>query len=174
MTVRPRLNSHLPILALLVTGATLWSFGSGLGNTDALVARGFATALETGGDDAHPAARKSARTALVQLSGSEEFWLDQNTPLPGTRTVAWIKPMVVGDRITIASGGRDRVLDVVDIQPVTGALDESKSEKTQVAGRLMLVTCREPNAQDAATVRFVIESDGSPDGQKTARTPHTL
>ncbi|PPD26778.1 MAG: hypothetical protein CTY20_13765 [Hyphomicrobium sp.] len=178
MAIRLSSIYRWPALAVLATGASLWIVGLGLGNADTLVARGFAAALETGSGGVMSPPAGDPGAALAQLSGSEEFWLDNATLPEGSQPASWAKPVTLGDRITISSGGRFRVLDVVEIQAVSGGMDTNGmfGGNTKVAGseRLLLVTCRDPQAPDAHPVRFVIEGDQLPDDQRVARTPRTL
>lgn len=165
MSNRPRfavtcLASSWSAAAVVVTALALGSVSSGLGNSDRLVATSFASALKSTAVAANAAATTHSGSGLVQLSGSEEFWLDARTPVAGTVPVALNEPLQLGDHVTFASGGRERRLEVVDIRPI-GDVTTAATGAAPVAP-LMLVTCRDMTARDRHPVRFVIEKDEAP------------
>ena len=71
------------------------------------------------------------------VAGSEEFWL---THLVHDAGPAVTKPVAVGDRITINSDGRDRVLSVVTVDKLDSQVLPISSERRTP---LLLVTCRD-------------------------------
>ena len=75
------------------------------------------------------------------------------TPAP-----IFTKPVAVGDRITINSGGRERVLHVVNVDKLDSSIVLTSSERP---ARLLLVTCRDQANPKARPVRFLIEADES-------------
>lgn len=176
MSNRPRfavtwLTRSWSAAAVVVTVLALGSVSSSLGNSDRLVASSFASALKSNAASANPAAATRSDSGLVQLSGSEEFWLDVRTPAPGTVPVALNDPLQLGDLITFASGGRERRLEVVDIRPI-GDVAMGTTGPAPIA-QLMLVTCRDMAARDAHPVRFVIEKDDALSGGPR-RAPRAL
>lgn len=140
--------------AVIATVAAFGVVGTGLGNSERLVAASFATALKTSG--APPlAATATTHSELAHLSGSEEFWLGAGPAVGALKTepVTWTGALRTGDRLTITSSGRERRLEVVDIHPVGEAAAAHGGQP------LLLVTCRDTASPDAVPVRFVIEKD---------------
>jgi len=160
--------SRATVTALGFTAAIIAGVSTGLGNPDRLLATGYTAALES--PPVTTAAAVSGRVGIAQLSGSEAFWLDHHTPIPGTLPATWTKPVIPGDRITLSTGASERVLGVVDVRPLSAA------DAGSGAVRLMLVTCREtgPGAAVPATLRLVIESVEPVLPDPAARGPHTL
>lgn len=172
MSNRPALKYGWSPVALAVTGLSLAGFAMALGNGDRLVAGSFSSAL-VAGEAAAPSAARPA-PALAQLSGSEDFWLNSATRVIGTVPATWVKPVTVGDRIAISTGGQSRQLEVIDVReiggPETGA--EHRVEKSE---RLLMITCRDADAPGARLVRFVIESaDGTGVGHGSTAQPNSL
>ena len=88
---------------------------------------------------------------LPVVAGSEEFWL---THLVHDTGPAITKPVGVGDRITINSNGRERVLNVVTVDKLDSQVLPISSERPDpFAGHLP--RCSEPEARP---VRFLIEA----------------
>jgi hypothetical protein len=81
------------------------------------------------------------------------------------------KPVAVGDRITISSGGLDRVLHVATIDKLDSSLVLASSEQP---AHMLLVTCRDQANPDAKPVRFLIEADEEIPALSSARTARTL
>ncbi len=156
-------------VAVVVTGLALGVVATGLGNTDRLVATSFASALQS--TAATPAFATRPASGLVQLSGSEEYWLNARTPADAAMPVALTDPLRLGDQVTFASGGRERRLEVVDIRPVGDAATTATGSLPSAS--LMLITCRDLAAPAAHPVRFVIEKDDTPAGG-ARRAPHAL
>jgi hypothetical protein len=156
--------TNLPVAALTVAAAGLGAAALTLGNGDAVVERGFQRALATKAD--RPDGAKAVTPAIA---GSEQFWLthvvhDAGAPLS-------TKPVAVGDRITISSGGRERILDVVTIDKLDSSLILASSERP---ARLLLVTCRDQADPDARPVRFLIEADDEAPALSSLKAARTL
>ena len=115
--------SHLPIAALGLAAAGLGFAALTLGNGDAVVERGFQRAFANMDGNAAP-----NRGPLPVVAGSEEFWLTHLVHDAGGGAVT--KPVAVGDRITINSGGGERVLHVVTVDK----LDETIGRMRGVPG----------------------------------------
>ncbi len=155
--------TNLPVAALGVAAVGVGAAALSFGNGDAVVERGFERALAT--MDGSEATKRTA----AAISGSEQFWLthvvhDASAPI-------FSKPVAVGDRITISSGGQDRVLDVVTIDKLDSALVLASSERP---ARLLLVTCRDQSNPDAKPVRFLLEADDEIPALSSLRTARTL
>jgi len=127
---------------------------AGLMNTEALVANGFAEGLKSYRQSAAVLATASAKP--IAVAESEEFWLG-HARIAGAEPVSSRKPLTIGDRMTISSGGEDRVLEVVDVGPLdtTGTHIVSGA----IEPRLLAVTCRDVKFPDGARTRFIIEAD---------------
>jgi hypothetical protein len=153
--------TNLPVAALGIAAAGVGVAALSLGNGDAVVESGFERALATMADRTD-----GARAAAI--SGSEQYWLTHAVHEPSTMLAS--KPVAVGDRITINSGGRDRVLHVVTVDKLDSSLRLASSEQP---ARLFVVTCRDQANPDARPVRFLMEAgDDLPalSAMKTART----
>lgn len=142
--------TNLPVAVLGLALAGLGGAALTLGNSDAVVERGFQRALAETDDNQNAAAGKSTTVA-----GSEDFWLThvvhKNTPLNS-------KPVAIGDRVTISSGGREQVFRVVDIDELDNKIIPISSSSSRPA-RLLLITCRDEANPDGRPVRLVIEAD---------------
>jgi hypothetical protein len=103
------------------------------------------------------------------VAGSEQFWLTHVVHDAGALPLA--KPVAVGDRITITSGGRERILNVVTIDKLDSSLILTSSEQP---ARLLLVTCRDETDPEARPVRFLIEADDEIPALSSVRTARTL
>lgn len=170
MAIRPeRAASWLPVVwpaaAIVVTALALGGVSAGLGNPDQLVTSSFVTALETQTAAADRSAGTPERSGLVQLSGSEEFWLDARNGTPNAVPVVLNETLRLGDRVTFGSGADERRFEVVDIRSLGDAGAAHSS------GPLMLITCRDASTPDAPQMRFVIERA---DPGAVRRTPHAL
>jgi hypothetical protein len=157
--------TNLPVAALGVAAAGVGTAALTLGNGDAVVERGFERALATMAERPD-----SAKSKPLAVAGSEQFWLtrvahDANAPL-------LTKPVAVGDRITINSGGHERVLSVLTIDKLDSSLLLTSSERP---ARLLLVTCRDQTNPGSRPVRFLIEADDEvPALSSVTRTARTL
>jgi hypothetical protein len=155
--------TNLPVAALGVAAVGVGVAALSFGNGDAVVERGFQRALASmDGSDG------TKRTAPA-ISGSEQFWLTH--VVHDASAAVFSKPVAVGDRITISSGGHDRVLDVVTIDKLDSALVLASSERP---ARLLLVTCRDQSNPDAKPVRFLLEADDEIPALSSLRTARTL
>lgn len=172
MATRPeratRLSVTWPFAAVVVTALALGGVSAGLGNPDKLVTSSFVTALKTHSDTADRSAGPVDGSGLVQLSGSEEFWLNARTATAAVPVVLKDK-LRLGDRVTFGSGADERRFEVVDIS----AIGELAAGGAANAAPLMLVTCRDTAAPDGPTLRFVIERAEMPTSA-ARRTPHAL
>lgn len=155
------IRKNLPIAVLGLAGLGLGAAAMTIGNGDAVVERGFQRAfakLDGSVERSKP---------LPVVAGSEEFWLTHLVHDAGPATP---KLVGVGDRITINSGGRERVLSVVTVDKLDSQLLPVSSAPPTP---LLLVTCRDASEPQARPVRFLIEAgDGTPamSSAKAART----
>jgi nucleotide-binding universal stress UspA family protein len=159
---RRALRTALPIAAMTTAVVGLGSAAMTFGNGEAVVERGFERAFAN--LDGKPVARET--TPVV--AGSEEFWL---THLVHDGSPATAKPVAIGDRITISSGGRDRVLHVVDIDRIDSQVMPVSSERS---GPLLLVTCRDASQPQARPIRFLIEAGDEIPALSQVRAARTL
>ncbi|MEI9902509.1 MAG: hypothetical protein WDN31_23200 [Hyphomicrobium sp.] len=100
--------------------------------------------------------KSSAKQPRPVIAGSEEFWLTHVVHDPDG---AVVKPVSIGDRITITSNGAERVLHVVNIDRLDSQVMPISSERQSP---LLLVTCRDAAEPQARPVRFLIEADELP------------
>ena len=138
------------LTACLIAGAA----GAAVMRTDVLLGRGLGTALqqsrsELSFDNVQPTTRAGAAV------GDEGYWLARasaDSPSP------FAKPLLVGDRISISSGGGDnRLFEVVALKALgPGA---ASADGNLAASRLMLVICRsvDDSGRDQRSVRFIVE-----------------
>jgi hypothetical protein len=152
------------LAAALAAGA-----GIALTSPDALISRGFANALEgtpdSGGDE-------RGRPAVAPVAGSEEFWLTRKAHGGEVEPAAWaVSPtpfgVAAGDRITIRSGGKDRVLEVVAVTDAPGEV--TRIDTDTVPRRQIVVTCRDTSDPHGALIRFIAEA-ASGSGAKPVRS----
>lgn len=165
------LSVFWPAAAVVVTALALGGIGSGLGNPDQLVTSSFVTALNSQSGVADRGSGSSGSSGLVQLSGSEEFWLNARSPAAGAVPVVLRESLQPGDRVTIGTGASERRYDVVDIRSIGDAAQAGGG--TAHVTPLLLVTCRDAVTPDAPPLRFVIERTELPAGS-VRRTPHAL
>lgn len=155
--------TNIPVAAMGVATVGLGTAALTLGNGDAAVERGFERALATmGGRD------EAARITATAVSGSEQYWL---THVVHDTGAPFSKPVSVGDRITINSGGHDRVLHVVNVDKLDSSLALASSERPR---GLLLVTCRDQASPESRPVRFIIEADDDLPALSSAKTARTL
>jgi len=146
--------TNIPIAALGLALAGLGGVALTLGNSDAVVERGFERALAKMSNGQDGPAGKSTTVA-----GSEDFWLTHVDPKGSPLTA---KPVAIGDRVTISSGGRKRVLRVVEIDELDSKIIPVSSSSPRPA-RLLLVTTQDESDRNAHPIRFLIdEDDASP------------
>jgi len=141
---------NLPVAALGLVLVGIGGAAFTLGNSDAVVERGFQRALAELADD-----QKAAPGKLTTVAGSEDFWLTHvvHKNLPVT-----VKPVAIGDKVTISSSGRERVLRVVSIDELDSKIIPISSSSSRPE-RLLLVTCRDEANPNGRPVRLVIEED---------------
>jgi hypothetical protein len=146
--------TNFPVAALGIAAAGVGAAALSLGNGDAVVERGFERALASMADRTDGAESKAPAIAGPAVAGSEQYWLTHVVHDPSAMPAT--KPVAVGDRITITSGGRDRVLHVVTIDMLDSSLLLTSSQRP---ARLLLVTCRDQANPESRPVRFLIEAD---------------
>ncbi len=140
------IRKNVPIAVVGLAVAGLGAAAVTLGNGDAVVERGFKRAIAD--MDNKPTDHKP----MPVVAGSEEFWL---TRLVHDAAPAVTKPVAVGDRITISSNGRDRVLNVVTVDKLDSQVLPISSERPTP---LLLVTCRDEANPQSRPVRFLLEA----------------
>ena len=156
------IRKNLPIAVLGLAGLGLGAAAMTIGNGDAVVERGFQRAfanLEGTSDRGKP---------LPVVAGSEEFWLTHLVHNAGPATP---KLVAVGDRITINSGGRERVLSVVTVDKLDSQVLPVSSERPTP---LLLVTCSDAAEPQARPVRFLIEAGEDLPAMSSAKAARTL
>lgn len=149
--LRPWLVSSAALLAGLAGVAIcLW-------NTESVVTHGFSKALSQLQvvRDQGPA----RTTATVSQAESEDFWLGY-ARVNGVQPVSWTKPFAVGDRITTASGGTEKTLEVIDVRPLSGI---TRIDTAGPQHRMLAVTLRDPKDPTGRVTRFYVESPGDPE-----------
>ncbi len=156
--------TNLPVAALGIAAAGVGTAALSFGNGDAVVERGFERALATRVDRSD-----GATTTAPAVSGSEQFWLTR--VVHDASAASLTKPVSVGDRITISSGGRERILDVVTIDKLDSSLFLTSSDRP---ARLLLVTCRDQTSPESRPVRFLMEAGDEIPAISSARTARTL
>jgi hypothetical protein len=166
----PAVTACALLVAALATG-----LGIALTNAEGLVAKGFTTAL------AAPSGNKAGAPGSEALvAGTEEFWLA--APGRGGNAGGRLEPaawsaqvalgVTVGDRITIASGGSQRILEVVGVAEVPASATRIETGKAP-AGNQVLVTCRDTSSdQGGQLIRFLTST--GPSAGSAAKPPRTL
>jgi hypothetical protein len=147
------MKSRVIVLAGIAVAAAA---GAAVLRTDLLLSRSFGNAL----DASRPGLSldwAASKEPAQGAAGDEGYWLTRaevESPTP------FAKPLVVGDRITIAGrDGRERQLEVVDLKAIGG--HAARAAQTPHP-RLLLVTCRiagEGAERAEAPVRFIVEAE---------------
>lgn len=155
-------------LALSATGAVA------LANTDALVERGFAIALQT---PSATAAHSRPASVTAPVAGSEEFWLSAvnaaNSGTPGAVSLAaWTAPVKLGASLTLTIAGQEHALEVIAIAELPASV--THVDTSAPAGGLVMVSCREPGKPDGAVLRFLVEPGAQTSPQVAVATPRAL
>ena len=148
MAKRPLRLTNLPVAALGIVAIGVGTAGMTLGSSDTVVERGFERALASRAEQPN-----TMKIAAPAVAGSEQFWL---THVVHDASAPFTKPVAVGDRVTISSGGHDQVLHVVTVDKLDSQLIPISSERPT---RLLLVTCRDQASPESRPVRFLIEAD---------------
>lgn len=164
MANRPYRLTNLPVAALGVATAGLGAATLMMGNGDVVVERGFERALASMADRAG-----QAKGTDVVIAGGEQLRVSRAVHDAG---VPVLKPVTVGDRITITSGGRERVLHVVAVDPLASSIVPTASK--QRPAPLLLVTCRDDANPAGRPVRFLIEADETLPVLSSASAARTL
>jgi hypothetical protein len=146
-----RLNS-LPVAGLSLAAVGLLAAAYSFGGSDAVVERGFERAFasldglatQTKGADLITTTGLQLRISRVAHDGARDA------------AKAFAKPVAIGDRITIASGGRERALHVVKVDQLDSSIVPASSANP---APLLLVTCSDDSNPKARPVRFLIEAD---------------
>jgi hypothetical protein len=155
------IRRNLPLAVLGFSAAGLGAAAISLGNGEAVVEHGFQRAIA--GLDA-----SSERKVLPVVAGSEEFWL---THLVHDAGMTAAKPVSVGDRITIASNGTQRVLNVVTVDRLDSQVLPVSTERPTP---MLLVTCRDEANPQARPIRFLIEAGDEIPALSAVKAPRTL
>jgi hypothetical protein len=157
------------LAAALATG-----LGIALTNAEGLVAKSFTTALSA------PSGHKAgAHGSEAVVAGTEEFWLaGPGRDGAGGRIepAAWSAQaalgVAVGDKITIASGGSQRILEVVSVTEIPASVTRVETDKAS-GGHQVLVTCRDTSGDKGGElIRFV--SYAGPNAGSAAKPPRAL
>lgn len=156
------IRKNIPIAVVGLAAVGLGAAAVTLGNGDAVVERGFKRAI------ADMDGQAASRKPMPVVAGSEEFWL---THLVHDASGAATKPVTVGDRITISSNGRDRVLNVVTVDKLDSQVLPISSERPTP---LLLVTCRDEADPQSRPVRFLIEAGDEFPALSSAKAARTL
>lgn len=156
------IRKHLPVAMLGLSAVGLGAAAIALGNGEAVVERGFQRAI------ANMDGKPSGQKGFPVVAGSEEFWLTHVVHDAGAPAA---KPVAVGDRITIASNGAQRVLNVVTVDKLDSQVLPISSERPTP---LLLVTCRDEANPQARPVRFLIEAGDELPALSSAKAARTL
>ena len=148
---RTRWKNRVTMLtACLIAGAA----GAAVMRTDVLLGRSLGTALQQSGSElSFDNVQATTRAGAV---GDEGYWLARasaDSPSP------FAKPLLIGDRISISSGGGDnRLFEVVALKTL-GPDGAASGDGNLAASRLMLVICRSvgDSGRDQRSVRFIVE-----------------
>ncbi len=163
MARRPLRLTNLPVAALGIVAAGVGTAAVTLGSSDTVVERGFERALASRAEQ--PTSTKIASPAIA---GSEQFWLTHVVHEAGT---PFTKPVAVGDRVTITSGGHEQILHVVTVDKLDRQIVPISSERPM---RLLLVTCRDEANPESRPVRFLIEADDELPALSSAKAARAL
>ena len=152
MARRPYRLTNLPVAALGLAAVGLGAAALGLGNGDVFVERGFTRAFASMGDKASHDATVGKGADMI-IGAGEQLRVTRAAHDP---SAVFGKPVAIGDRITITTGGRERTLHVVKVDQLDSAIVPASSGHP---APLLLVTCQDEANATARPVRFLIESD---------------
>lgn len=145
-------KTRLTILtACVIAGAA----GAAVVRTDLLLGRGLGSALKQSRSELSFDTQVVASKAGAAV-GDEGYWLartNADSPSP------FVKPLLIGDRITIATvGSEDRQFEVTALKAL-GADGAAAAGGNLAPSRLMLVVCRavDGGGRDQRLVRFIVE-----------------
>jgi hypothetical protein len=144
-------NRVTMLTACLIAGAA----GAAVMRTDLLLGRGLGSALQQTGSELSFDNRQAAARPGTAV-GDEGYWLTRASADNGS---AFAKPLLVGDRISIASpGGDQRHFEVTAIKAL-GPEGTSPADGNLASSRLMLVICRalDGGGRDQRSVRLIVE-----------------
>jgi hypothetical protein len=156
------IRKNLPIATLAFAAVGLGAAAVSIGNGESVVERGFQRAIADMDSKASPG------KPLPVVAGTEEFWL---TRLVHDAAPAVTKPVAVGDRITISSNGRERVLNVVTVDKLDSQVLPISSEHPTP---LLLVTCRDQADPNSRPVRLLLEAGDELPALSSAKALRTL
>ncbi len=167
----PAVTAGAFLAAALATG-----LGIALTNAEGLVAKGFTTALSA--SSGHKAGAPGSEAVVA---GTEEFWLAgpgrDGTAGGRIEPAAWSAQaalgLAIGDKITIASGKSQRVLEVVSMTDLPASVTRVETGKV-AGGHQVLVTCRDTSREGGELVRFVSYSGPAPTTTASAKPPRAL
>ena len=152
MVSKPTRKNRLTVLCGMALALLA---GAAVSRTDLFLGPGFGKALEAPRPGLSFNSAAGRERAQAVAAGDEGYWLTRaevESPAP------FGKPLVVGDRITIAGrDGQQRQLEVVDLKAIGGNLVRTGTEHV----RLLLVTCRvvgQAGDRAEAPVRFIVEA----------------
>lgn len=169
--------SHLsaPVARASVGLGLLALVGLGIAsaNTETVVTERFTAALEAAPQQEVAHTTSSRDQALV--SGSEAYWLAGKRRQDGTMTGGTLEPaawgseplaavFAVGDRITIANGKSQRVLEVVAVSDVGSAEGAAATDAHNV-----VVTFRDTSSPEGHLVTLSVPEAQTRHGAKPAR-----
>lgn len=157
------IRRNLPVAVLGLSAVGLGAAALTLGNGEAVVERGFQRAIAN-----MDGTTGQQHKVLPVVAGSEDFWLTHVVHDAGATAT---KPVAVGDRITIASGGAERVLNVVTVDRLDSQVLPISSERPTP---LLLITCRDEGNPQARPVRFLIEAGDELPALSSAKVARTL
>jgi hypothetical protein len=144
-------NRVTMLTACLIAGAA----GAAVMRTDLLLGRSLGTALQQTGSELSFDNRQSVARAGTVV-GDEGYWL---TRAGADNVSAFAKPLLVGDRISVASpSGDQRHFEVTAIKAL-GPDSATPADGNLASSRLMLVICRvlDGSGRDQRFVRLIVE-----------------
>ena len=149
---RPPRGMRVGALAAAALAAALWWSGT-LAAPEIMLERGYRMAIADA--EAYSAGIRLTPAALHEATQSKPVAAIWPGPSPA-QSLAFHRPLKVGDRITISSReGKADKLSVVELQQIDGAGIGAPGLQFQ------LVTSRQDGPADGSLVRFLIAIDGA-------------
>ena len=139
-------------LALAIAAFAL--FGASSLFSDTIFRANLATAIDTYEPGAVVVSSDQTAAADIPIVGSEDFWLGHANHSQNVN-VSWSSSIAKGDKITIGSDGRQRMLKVESVDPIHAS--GVTRVDTESIRPLMMVTAREVGRPDGMVMRFVVE-----------------